>query len=72
MAKPDNRADNEAHLQEHIDHTIANLRRTEDYLDEHAEEISTEEKENLESKNERRKESIEAFIDEKKDEARRH
>lgn len=72
MAKPDNRADNEAHLQEHIDHTLANLRRTEDYLDEHAEEISTEEKENLESKNERRKESIEAFIDEKKDEARRH
>lgn len=69
MAKPDNRADNEAHLQEHIDHTIANLHEAEDYLDEHADEIKPGEKEAIEAKNERRKESIDAFIDEKRDEA---
>jgi small acid-soluble spore protein (thioredoxin-like protein) len=69
MAKPDNRADNEEHLQEHIDHTIANLQEAEDYLDEHADEITADEKDMIESKNERRKESVDAFIEEKKDEA---
>jgi small acid-soluble spore protein (thioredoxin-like protein) len=69
MAKPDNRADNEEHLQEHIDHTIANLEEAEDYLDEHADEITADEKEMIESKNERRKVSVDAFKEEKKDEA---
>ena len=69
MAKPDNRADNEAHLQEHIDHTVANLQEAEDYLDEHASEITADEKQMVEAKNERRKQSIDAFIAEKKDEA---
>jgi len=69
MAKPDNRADNEEHLQLHIDHTIANLEEAEDYLDEHASEISADEKQTIEEKNERRKDSIDAFASEKKDEA---
>jgi small acid-soluble spore protein (thioredoxin-like protein) len=69
MAKPDNRADNEAHLQEHIDHTLANLREAKDYLDEHADEITPEEKQDIEAKNDRRKESINAFIAEKRDES---
>lgn len=69
MAKPDNRADNEVHLQQHIDHTFANLREAEDYLDEHADEITDDEKQAIESKNDRRKESIKSFIAEKKDEA---
>lgn len=69
MAKPDNRADNEVHLQEHINHTLANLREAEDYLDEHADEISADEKQDIEAKNERRKESINAFIAEKRDES---
>ena len=68
MAKPDNRADNAAHLQEHIDHTVANLREAEDYLDERASEISANKKQNIEAKNERREESIEGFAAEKKDE----
>jgi small acid-soluble spore protein (thioredoxin-like protein) len=71
MAKPDNRADNEAHLQEHIDHTIGNLHEAEDYLDEHADEITAEEKESIEAKNERREESIKAFAREKRDESQR-
>jgi small acid-soluble spore protein (thioredoxin-like protein) len=70
LAKPDNRADNEAHLQEHIDHTIANFHEAEDYLDEHAIEISADEKQVIEAKNDRRKESIKGFVAEKKDEAR--
>ena len=70
MAKPDNRADNEVHLQQHIDHTFANLREAEDYLDEHADEITDDEKQAIEAKNDRRKESIKSFIAEKKDEAR--
>ncbi|KJR49056.1 small acid-soluble spore protein Tlp [Desulfosporosinus sp. I2] len=71
MAKPDNRADNEVHLQNHIDHTLANLREAEDYLDDHADEIPSDEKQAIEAKNDRRKSSINAFIAEKKDEARR-
>ena len=69
MAKPDNRADNEAHLQKHIDHTIANLHEAEDYLDAHANEISANEKQSITAKNDRRKESIKGFVAEKKDEA---
>lgn len=71
MSKPDNRADNEVHLQNSIDHTFANLREAEDYLELHADEIPAEQKQAIESKNERRKESISAFIKEKKDEATR-
>lgn len=69
MAKPDNRADNEAHLQEHIDHTIANFREAEDYLSAHADEISSEEKQAIEAKNDRREESVKAFAAEKRDES---
>ncbi|TCZ76634.1 small acid-soluble spore protein Tlp [Paenibacillus albiflavus] len=69
MAKPDNRADNAEHLQQHINHTEENLHEAEDYLDEHASEISAVEKQTIEAKNERRKQSIEAFADEMKDEA---
>ena len=71
MSKPDNRADNEVHLQQHIDHTFANLREAEDYLDAHADEIPSDEKDAIEAKNDRRKDSINHFIAEKKDEAQR-
>ncbi|HZW83830.1 MAG TPA: hypothetical protein VFF14_10485 [Candidatus Deferrimicrobium sp.] len=70
MAKPDNRADNEVHLQENIDHTLANLHEAEDYLDEHAAEITSEEKHIIEAKNDRRKESVRGFIAEKRDESK--
>ncbi|MNR43145.1 Small, acid-soluble spore protein Tlp [compost metagenome] len=69
MAKPDNRADNAAHLQEHIEHTAANLQEAEDYLDEHADEISADEKQVIEAKNNRRQESINSFEAEKEDES---
>lgn len=69
MAKPDNRADNEERLQQHIDDTVENLREAESYLNEFAGEISESEKQNIEAKNERRKQSIESFAAEKQDEA---
>ncbi|SCW60066.1 small acid-soluble spore protein (thioredoxin-like protein) [Paenibacillus tianmuensis] len=69
MAKPDNRADNVEHLQKSIDHTIENMNEAEDYLGEHADEISPQEREQIESKNERRHESLNAFRSEIKDEA---
>jgi small acid-soluble spore protein (thioredoxin-like protein) len=69
LAKPDNRADNEEHLQEHIDHTVANLQEAEDYLDEHSSELTADEKQMIEAKNDRRKQSIDAFASEKEDEA---
>ena len=71
MVRLDNRSDNEGHLQDRIDHTFANLREAEDYLDEHADEITSDEKQSIEAKNDRRKASIKDLIKEKKDEARR-
>jgi small acid-soluble spore protein (thioredoxin-like protein) len=71
VAKPDNRADNEEHLQEHIDHTIENLEEAENYLDEHAEEITPEESQSIQAKNKRRRASIDAFVEEKRDEAQK-
>lgn len=61
MAKPDNRADNVAHLQEHIDHTVANLHEAENYLDEHTDDITNGKKQQIESQNDRREESIKGF-----------
>lgn len=69
MAKPDNRQDNAEHLQQHIEHTIANLQEAEGYLDEHADEISAGEKQIIKAKNERRQHSIEGFKAEKQDES---
>jgi small, acid-soluble spore protein tlp len=68
VAKPDNRADNAEHLQQHIEDTQQNIQEAEAYLTEHAEEISATEKNNIEAKNERREASIEAFQNEKQDE----
>jgi len=71
LAKPDDRSDNEERLQDHIDYTFVNLRESERYLEEHSDEISDEERLAIEAKNDRRRESIDYFIAEKKDEARR-
>lgn len=40
MSKPENRADDQVHLQEHIGNTVANLHEAEDYLNEHEGEIT--------------------------------
>lgn len=61
MSKPENRADNKAHLQEHIDNTVANLHEAEDYLNEHVGEITAGRKQKIEAENHRREESIKGF-----------
>jgi small acid-soluble spore protein (thioredoxin-like protein) len=71
LAKTDNPADYEAHLQEHINNTVANLHEAENYLDENAGEITTGKKQVIEAKNDRREESIKGFMAGKKDEAQR-
>jgi len=69
MAKPDNRADNVEKLQEMLQDTEQNYREAEGYLAENAEEISPEERERVQEKNERREHSIAGFREEIKDEA---
>ncbi|EJL44063.1 small acid-soluble spore protein Tlp [Brevibacillus agri] len=68
MAKPDDRSDNAAKLQEMLQNTEESIRESEDYLAAHAGEISEEERANIEAKNQRRAESIEGFRSEIKDE----
>ncbi|MNO01572.1 small acid-soluble spore protein Tlp [compost metagenome] len=48
---------------------MQNLHEAEDYLNEFSSEISSKEREQIEEKNERRKESIKGFREEVKDEA---
>ncbi len=69
MVKPDDRSDNVEHLQEHVQNTIENLNEAEQYLDEHADEINSEELKEISEKNNRRKTSISSFREEIKDEA---
>jgi small acid-soluble spore protein (thioredoxin-like protein) len=70
MAKPDNRKDNVAHLQNAVQNTIENYQEAKDYLEEFGDEISTQEKNQIDEKNERRKHSISGFQEEIKDESR--
>lgn len=69
MAKPDDRSDNVEKLQDAIQDTIENFREGQDYLSEHADEISGEEKDQIEAKNQRRLHSIQGLREEVKDEA---
>lgn len=68
MAKPDDRSDNVQKLSKHISNTIQNFREGQDYLSEHADEISSTEKQQIEDKNKKRLKSIEGFREEIKDE----
>lgn len=68
MAKPDDRSDNAEKLSKHITNTIENFREGQDYLSEHADEISSSEKQQIEEKNKKRLRSIEGFREEIKDE----
>ncbi len=69
MAKPDNRADNVEHLQNSIQNTLQNLNEAEGYLNEFSSEINSEKRSQIEDKNARRRESIQGFREEVKDEA---
>lgn len=67
MAKPDNRKDNVARIQNNIDNTIANYRETEDKIK--LVDDPTQKKE-MQAKNERREQSLQNMKEEIKDEAK--
>lgn len=69
MAKPDDRSDNVEKLQRNVQNTIRNLREAEEYLAEHGDELSPEERRTIRVKNEHRRESIAGMRREIKDEA---
>jgi small acid-soluble spore protein (thioredoxin-like protein) len=62
--KPDNRSDNVEKLQEMIVNTIDNMQEAEETM----QNVSGEERSQIEAKNERRRESIDAMRSEVKDE----
>lgn len=64
--KPDDRSDNVEKIQEMIQDTYENIAESEDHL----RWASGEDKENIKKKNERRRESIEGFREEIKDESK--
>jgi len=64
--KPDDRSDNVEKLQEMIHNTLENIEEAEESMA----TASPEQRENIERKNERRRESIEAMRNEIKDEYR--
>lgn len=68
-AKPDNRSDNVRKIQNNIDNTLQNINEAEDYTKAHSEELSTQEKNEILDKNERRRKSIDGLRSEIKDEA---
>ena len=69
MAKPDDRSDNAEKLRKMARQTSGNLEEAEEYLYEHADEISATERNNIVEKNERRRASIEGFREEAQEEA---
>lgn len=71
MAKPDDRSDNVEKLQKMIDNTMENIRESREYMKAHADEMPAEQREQMQAKNERREQSIEAFREEIKDEIQR-
>lgn len=69
MAKPDNRADNVEHLQKSINNTLKNHGEAEEYLAEHADEISPQDKQIIQEKNQRREKALQGLRSEIQDES---
>jgi small acid-soluble spore protein (thioredoxin-like protein) len=70
MPKPDDRSDNVEKIANAIDHTMNHIRESEDFVEAHESEMHSEDKADIEAKNERRKDAIQGFREEIKDEAR--
>jgi len=66
--KPDDRSDNAEKLQNMIQNTQENFREAKNYLKANSSEMSTEDKEEIKAKNERRLESMDGFRAEIQDE----
>jgi small acid-soluble spore protein (thioredoxin-like protein) len=68
MAKPDNRKDNVKKLQEMVQNTIGNIEAAEETMSNT--NLTEEQRQNIQAKNERRRASIESMRSEITDEAR--
>jgi small acid-soluble spore protein (thioredoxin-like protein) len=67
-AKPDDRSDNVEKLQNMIEHTMENMREAEDYMKANEGEMPSEEVADIREKNRRRRDAIEGFREEIRDE----
>ncbi|WP_040982470.1 small acid-soluble spore protein Tlp [Oceanobacillus jeddahense] len=67
--KPDDRSDNVKKIKNTIDHTLQNMNEAEDYVKAHSNELNSADKEDIMSKNKRRRETIEGLRSEIEDEA---
>lgn len=68
MPRPDDRSDNVAKLQEHIENTFENLREARERLRADARDLPEDQEEAIRLKNRRRREAIEGFRQEIRDE----
>ncbi|OZM56359.1 small acid-soluble spore protein Tlp [Lottiidibacillus patelloidae] len=68
-AKPDDRSDNVEKIQDMIEHTIENMEQAEDTLRNPEIDMSEHERQQIEEKNDRRREALDGFRSEVKDEA---
>lgn len=66
QAKPDDRRDNVERIQENINHTVQNMRRADEMIDETSDDTM---RENLKEKNDRREEALKGMRNEIRDEA---
>lgn len=64
--KPDDRRDNVEHIQENINHTIENMRKADEMIEETSDDKA---RENLKEKNSRREEALKGMRSEIRDEA---
>ena len=72
MAKHDNRADNADRIKDTIKNTEQHIQETEDLLAVHGNDMDAHDKENIETKNERRENSIHSLKKEVYDESQKH
>ncbi|WP_163526141.1 small acid-soluble spore protein Tlp [Halobacillus ihumii] len=70
MAKPDDRSNNKERIEKNIGHTLQNMDEANDYVKAHSEEMSQEEMNQIQEKNQRREDSIESLREEIKDEGK--
>lgn len=66
--KPDDRSNNPERLENAIGHTLQNMNEARDFEKAHSEELSQEDKQQIEEKNARRERAIEGMREEIKDE----
>ncbi len=70
MAKPDDRSNNKERIEKNIGHTLQNMDEANDYVKAHSEEMSQEEMNQIQEKNQRREDSIESLREEIKNEGK--